>query len=553
MRGLLKFFVRTSAFISKEIREIVRQPRLVLSLILGPFLILALFGIGYRSQPPVLNTVIVVPEDPVLSKTVQQYAPTFGEQLKVATVQSNTQLAGLLTSQDPATAGQRQSAVDGLLAQYNADLVAAFPPDAARTIESGMAAPFVMYHNTVDPVRAQYVSWFGSVYTDAINRVVLMSVAQQAQGSTGNLQQEVGSIHQATENTRAALVGGDRVRASQSAQQMDQASGQLVATLGATVGLLASVQSNVGGGGSVKDAQNALAAAQRLRQQSGAISQALAASNGGATQDQIGQLAQIEQDTSDLDKTLATFNSIPPEVLAAPFVNKTENVAAISPDFVKFYGPGVLALLLQHLAVTMAALSLVRERQLGALEVFRVSPLSSFETLVGKYVSFMLFSLVIAAALVALLVFGLGIPVQAGTWPPTPQHLVALAVTIAALIAASLGIGFIISALSQTDSQAVQLSMIVLLASIFFSGFFLSLDSLYGISRVVAFLLPVTYGIRALQALMLRGETPMLPDMPRLLSGDVALWSVSFAALVIGSLVFFVLADRFLARTFKRV
>ncbi|MFN8482454.1 MAG: ABC transporter permease [Anaerolineae bacterium] len=551
MRGLLKFFLRTSAFVGKEIREIIRQPRLVLSLILGPFLILALFGIGYRSAPPVLTTVIVVAEDPVLSKTVQQYAPSFGEQLKVATVLPNTRLATLLTSQAAGDTSQRQSAANGLLAQYNADLVATFPPDAARTIESGKAAPFVMYHNTVDPMRDQYVGWFGSVYTEAINRVVLMPVAQQAQGSTGNLQQEVANIHQATQDTRAALTAGDRARAAQSAQQMDQSSGQLVATLGATVGLLAGVQSNLGGG-SVQDAQNALAAAQRLRQQSGVVSQSLAASSGSASPEQLNQLSQIERDTVDLDKTLATFNSIPPDVLAAPFVNKTENVAAIRPDFVKFYGPGVLALLLQHLAVTMAALSIVRERQLGAIEVFRVSPLSSFETLLGKYVSFMLFSLVIAAALVALLVFGLGIPVQGGTWPPTPEHLLTLAATIAVLIAASLGIGFIISALSQTDSQAVQLSMIVLLASIFFSGFFLSLDSLYGISRVVAFLLPVTYGIRALQALMLRSETPALPDLPRLMAGDVAVWSVSFAALVVGTIVFFILADRFLARTFKR-
>ncbi len=553
MRGLLKFFIRTSAFINKEIREVVRQPRLVLSLILGPFLILALFGIGYRSAPPVLRTVIVVPNEPALVNTVQKYAQSFGEQLSVAATVPDTDLATLLTSEDQAVAGQRQSAANDLLATYHADLVASFPPNAARTIEGGKAAPFKMYHNTVDPVRDQYVGWFGSVYTDAINRVVLISVAQQAQGSTGSLQQDMASIHQATQDTRAALDAGDRARAVQSAQQMDQSSAQLVAGLAASVGLLAGVQSNVGGAGAAQDAQTALAAAQRLRQQSGTLSQSLATSSGSATQQQRDQLTQIEKDSSDLEKTLATFNRIPPEVLAAPFVNQTENVASIRPNFVTYYGPGVLALLLQHLAVTMAALALVRERQLGAIEVFRVSPLSSFETLLGKYVSYMLFCIVIAVMLVALLVFGLGIPLQGGTWPPTPMHVLSLAATILALIAASLGIGFIISAISKSDSQAVQFSMIVLLASIFFSGFFLSLDSLYGISRVVAFLLPVTYGIRALQALMLRGESPALPDMPQLMSADVTVWSISFAALVIGGLVFFVLADRFLARSFKRV
>ncbi len=551
MRGLLKFFIRTSAFINKEVREIVRQPRLVLSLILGPFLILALFGIGYRSEAPVLRTVIVVPNEPALVNTVQQYAPSFGEQLKIAAILPDTQLSALLTSQDPATASQRQAAANDLLAQQRADLVASFPPDAARTIESGKAAPFIMYHNTVDPVRDQYVGWFGSVYTDAINRVVLMSVAQNAQGSTGNLQEDMANIHKATQDTRAALDAGDRARAAQSAQQIDQSSDQLVMALAGSVGLLAGVQSNIGGT-SGQDAQAALAAAQRLRQQSGTLSQSLSTSSGAATQEQKNQLTQIEQDSANLEKTLATFNRIPPEVLAAPFANKTENVASIRPNFVTYYGPGVLALLLQHLAVTMAALALVRERQLGAIEVFRVSPLSSFETLLGKYVSYMLFCIVIAVALVALLVFGLGIPLQGGIWPPTTMHLLFVSLTILALIAASLGIGFIISALSNSDSQAVQFSMIVLLASIFFSGFFLSLDSLYGVSRIVAFLLPVTYGIRALQALMLRGQSPTLPDMPQIMSADVTVWSISFGALVIGGLVFFVLADRFLARSFKR-
>jgi ABC-2 type transport system permease protein len=67
-------------------------------------------------------------------------------------------------------------------------------------------------------------------------------------------------------------------------------------------------------------------------------------------------------------------------------------------------------------------------------------------------------------------------------------------------------LGFLISLISQTDTQAVQYSMLVLLASIFFSGFFLDLRLMWEPIRVVAWSIPATYGIRMLHDIMLRGE-----------------------------------------------
>jgi ABC-2 type transport system permease protein len=76
---------------------------------------------------------------------------------------------------------------------------------------------------------------------------------------------------------------------------------------------------------------------------------------------------------------------------------------------------------------------------------------------------------------------------------------------LAALLFTALGAGFVISSASQTDSQAVQYAMIVLLSSVFFSGFMLSLDNLMQPVRLVSWLLPATYGINLLQNIMLRG------------------------------------------------
>src|SRR5439155_4532931 len=158
------------------------------------------------------------------------------------------------------------------------------------------------------------------------------------------------------------------------------------------------------------------------------------------------------------------------------------------------------------IGVTLAALSIVRERLLGTVELFRVSPVSPGEILVGKYISFLVFLGVIAAALLALtsneLTVGgfrlsLGVPVL-GDWA-------LLVLTIALVIFASVGLGFVIAAVSKSESQAVQLSMLVLLTSVFFSGFFLRVEAFWAPVRFLSYSLPVTYGISSLQFIMLRG------------------------------------------------
>jgi ABC-2 type transport system permease protein len=142
----------------------------------------------------------------------------------------------------------------------------------------------------------------------------------------------------------------------------------------------------------------------------------------------------------------------------------------------------------------------VRERVGGSIELFRAAPVTSFQTLLGKTISFMLFGALLAAVLTLLVILLLRVPML-GSW-------LWFAVVIVALLYTSLGMGFAISSISQTDSQAVQYSMIVLLASIFFSGFFIALHNLLTGVHVISWLLPATYGTAMLQNIMLRGLPP---------------------------------------------
>jgi ABC-2 type transport system permease protein len=195
----------------------------------------------------------------------------------------------------------------------------------------------------------------------------------------------------------------------------------------------------------------------------------------------------------------AAATQIPPDVIAAPTTTQEVNLAPTTPAVVPFFGPAALALILQHMAVTLVALSLVRERTTGRLEVFRVAPVSATEVLIGKLLAYGILNGVVAAIAVSLLVGVLGIPMLASP--------AAVAGIIALLTLASLALGLAIAVLSDTERQAVQLSLLVLLASVFFSGFVLAVDEFLPHAQAIAYALPVTHGIALLQDLMLRGAT----------------------------------------------
>jgi ABC-2 type transport system permease protein len=142
-------------------------------------------------------------------------------------------------------------------------------------------------------------------------------------------------------------------------------------------------------------------------------------------------------------------------------------------------------------------MSMVRERLSGTMDVYRVAPVSSMELLVGKYIAYAVFSLVISGLVAALLIGLLGIPLLAG-WVP-------FVAVVLLLTFASLGLGLLISLIADSERQAVQLSMLVLLASVFFSGFVLPVEEFLPAVRYMAYALPVTHGIETLQQAMLRG------------------------------------------------
>jgi ABC-2 type transport system permease protein len=477
----------------------LRQPRLLFSLILGPFFILLIFGLGYRNTNRSLQTLFVVPDNSKIADFVEQYADSFGTTIEFAGV-----------TPDPDEADKR-------LRDQEVDLVVVTPVDPYADVQNNQQAVFYLYHHEIDPFEETFINILGRRYTEEINQQILLTVADQGKLEAETMQEHVESAENMAVSLRQALEAGDGLAAQASAEQLDEDVRLLQLAVGSGITIFNSVQQTTG----VADTQNANTVEARLQ----AMQESLAVLNQiDAEQtdfdEEIEAANKIEESLHDVDAIMEAFRQMDSDVLVSPFRSEILNITNAALEPTHFYVPAVIALLLQHLSITMAGLSIVRERREGTMELFRAAPISAFETLLGKYLSYLLLTAVLATVLTALVTFLLRVPML-GNWFNYILILIALLFT-------SLGFGFLISTSAQSDSQAIQGAMIVLLASIFFSGFFLPLYRLSVFVHLLSWSLPATYGTTLLQDVMLRGQVPNIVLILALLGIGLVLFLISW-------------------------
>lgn len=496
MSEFFQFFIRVSAFLGREVYAILRQPMLVLTLVLGPFLILLLFGVGFNNQAQPLRTLFVIEDkDSEFAQALEANVTSLGPQLIYMGTTEN-----------------KVEAVEKLL-RREIDVIANIPFDADHLIRSSKPVTITLDHYEIDPIKKDYVTVFGRVYINEINRRVLLQATQQGQQESTTAHESLVTTKDALANMQAALAAEDEEEIEQHRDELQQNTDDLIHTVGTSVGVVHELNQAMG----VEDDPTSKAVEALLvsiDDRQAALNSAGSSPDGVAREER--QLTELKEDLDQLETLLAEFRNIDADVLVRPFRSAPNSIAQTELRPSDFFAPAVIALLLQHLAVTFAALSIVKERREGVMELFRVSPISPIETLLGKYLSYMLFGGLLAAVITAAVVLGLGVPML-GSWGN-------YAATLAALLFTSLGMGFVISLTAKTDSQAVQYAMILLLTSVFFSGAFIGLHLLRDMVRVVSWALPATYGISLLQDIMLRGFLVS----PSLIAGLTALGLLFF-------------------------
>lgn len=484
--------VRPFAFLPKEGIQIIRQPRLILTLIVAPFLVLLLFGVGYSGSTPPLETVLVIPPELGLSTDRAQYEDDFVSPFVLVDVTTD-----------------REATIERVR-RREIDVAVVLPADAVEKVGNGEQAEIQLVYNELVPFQVDWLGFYSRVQTSEINRQVLVTVLENSRENTAfDLDQLLGyndALGRQQAQLDQQLASGEREAALTTVQSMRQETASTMSSTAQAAAFLAAISLSLGASDGAPPADQITSLEQANTQlieidaALANVEQTLQSGDDVPPAAVSSDMQQVRDGQSGLAALGEQLRTIPAEVLVSPFKSAEVNLAPTEPGFVAFYSPAVLALLVQHIAVTLTALTLVRERLRGTLEYFRVAPLSAGEVLVGKYVAYFLQSCILAAILVALVIFSLDVPMEGDWWY--------FAGALALLIIASMGVGLFISAISRTETQAVQLAMLVLLASVFFSGFFLPLDNLNDVVLGISYALPVTYGIASFQEIMLRGDLP---------------------------------------------
>jgi ABC-2 type transport system permease protein len=377
---------------------------------------------------------------------------------------------------------------DRLIESGAVDAAIILPSNPSAAIANDERAVIGVHYSAINPLYGTTVpNRSRGLLFDLNDALVQEGIAQQL-GDIRSAQERVAELDSQLEQARSATE-------TLTSEENRETVSELDTSLSALESSLEIVQAT-GPEGSGSDVPEAL---QQVREAREALSRVQEAQESGAESESLrSAFSELDQDLDAVQEKLATVPNVSPSVLANPFRLSIENLAPFQPDVAGFYAPGVLAILIQHVAVSLASLAIVRERLSGAYEFFEVSPLGAGQLLAGKFLTYLMLVFGVNAAVVAAMVGLLDIPLNGS--------LAALGAAMFLLTVASLGVGFAISALAKSQLQAIQVAMLLLIGSGFFAGFLFPLSQMGQPAQGISYLLPATYGISALQDVMIRGE-----------------------------------------------
>lgn len=162
-----------------------------------------------------------------------------------------------------------------------------------------------------------------------------------------------------------------------------------------------------------------------------------------------------------------------------------------------FILPGLVALLLQMLAVLTTAQSVVREYELGTIEQLMATPARPLEVIVGKLVPNLVLMLLVLAMTMSAGVFWFGVPFQGNPWLFAWLSLL--------FVWSGLGLGLLISAVARSQREAQQMVAMLSMVSMLLTGFIYPRATMPTAVRLIGNLLPLTYFVRIARGIVTKG------------------------------------------------
>ncbi|MBI1800195.1 MAG: ABC transporter permease [Chloroflexi bacterium] len=159
--------------------------------------------------------------------------------------------------------------------------------------------------------------------------------------------------------------------------------------------------------------------------------------------------------------------------------------------------PALIGLILQFLTGLFTALSIVREREQGTIEQLVVTPIRSWELIVGKIIPYVGIAFFDLGEILLIGVLWFGVPVR-GSIP-------LLAAIALLFLLTTLGTGLFISSVTKSQQEAMLVSFLVLFPGIFLSGFFFPLEAMPAPLQAVSYVVPLRYMLIIIRGIILKG------------------------------------------------
>lgn len=179
-------------------------------------------------------------------------------------------------------------------------------------------------------------------------------------------------------------------------------------------------------------------------------------------------------------------------------------------DYKTFMVPGILVLLVTMIAIFLAGMNIVREKEIGTLEQINVTPIRKPQFIIGKLLPFWLLGMFELAfgLLICKVVFDIG----------SVGSLWVIFLFAGVYLFVVLGIGFFISNYANTQQQAMFLSWFFMVIFILMSGLFTPIESMPGWARTITEFNPVRYFVEVMRMVMLKGSglADILPQLVKL-------------------------------------
>lgn len=167
-----------------------------------------------------------------------------------------------------------------------------------------------------------------------------------------------------------------------------------------------------------------------------------------------------------------------------------------------FMVPGTMAMILCIVTILLTSMSIAREKEMGTFEMIISAPVKTWEVLLGKTIPFVIIGMVnaITIYMLAFIVFKV----------PMKGHVLQLGISTLAFIVTTVSIGTLISTFAKNQQQAMMGGFIFLFLSNLLAGIMFPIDNMPFMMKVAAYSNPMTYFVRLLRNIMLKGGSSEL-------------------------------------------